>query len=572
VADLEWINVPTRPRTAPADDPFPSMFRALPKAARLPALCLAVAAGILLFQLVGFTHWGIGAWVPFMAIWMLPKRHWWALVLTQIATSLIYGMLISHATGDGDNAFLGFSPGPVQLFLGSFVHPFTNLIGPWLMLRAGIRARDAVSARTLAWLHVAAMANFALPAFKDVIYVLYEGRIGDVRGYIRGFYSALGNADDWARLGEFYISHLMGGFVGLMVSVPLVLWWLQRKTLQGNGMILRHAAFSLLPIMTLYVGLSLAAKGLSLAELLRLLLMVAVIVFAVKHGWRGAAISAFATSCAVAIEEHLGGFSRNPIWVQLFIAIVGAVALMFGSALEELRKKNTDLLRMRDDLIDLARRLQSSATRTVQSEERERRRLASELHDEFGQTLVALATQLQQVSPLLQATGGQAYVIALADTAKALRKHLVSTLESLRPAALDELGLYGAIENGALRDLAERAGLDYHVELAGDGRLWLQLEDATRVAAYRVVQGAVTNTIRHARASSCRVRLRLEARHTELCLLVTVDDDGIGRVEQMTHNHGLRGLEDRMVAMGGVLRLRNLEPGIRVHALLRQSV
>ena len=50
-------------------------------------------------------------------------------------------------------------------------------------------------------------------------------------------------------------------------------------------------------------------------------------------------------------------------------------------------------------------------------------------------------------------------------------------------AALDELGLYGAISQGVLYDVAVRAGLDYQVALAGDGRFWSQLDDAVRVAA-----------------------------------------------------------------------------------------
>lgn len=382
----------------------------------------------------------------------------------------------------------------------------------------------------------------------------------------------MGGTDDWTRLGEFFISHLLGGFVGLMITVPLVLWWLNRKQLHGNAEILRRAALWLIPMLVLYVTFAVAAKGKELAELLRLLMMAAVIVFTVKHGWRGAALSVFATSCAVALEEHLGGVSRDPIWLQLFIAIVGAVALMFGSALEELRTGNAALRHARDDVFDLAARLQKSARRTVQSEERERRRLASELHDEFGQTLVALSTQLQQASPLLQANGGSETAAALADTSRTLRKHLVSTLESLRPAALDELGLYGAISQGTLYDVAVRDGLDYQVALAGDGRFWPQLDDAVRVAAYRVVQGAVANTIRHAHASKCHVRLRIEERHARLYVLVTVDDDGIGRVERLVRNHGLKGLEDRAIALGGVLRLRNLKPGLRVHALLRQAL
>ena len=74
-----------------------------------------------------------------------------------------------------------------------------------IMRRAGIDPFGKVTPRTLGWLHVAAIANFVPPVIKDIIYVTYEGRIGDVRHNIRGGYSALGSRDDLQRLAEFAI-------------------------------------------------------------------------------------------------------------------------------------------------------------------------------------------------------------------------------------------------------------------------------------------------------------------------------------------------------------------------------
>lgn len=67
-------------------------------------------------------------------------------------------------------------------------------------------------------------------------------------------------------------------------------------------------------------------------------------------------------------------------------------------------------------------------------------------------------------------------------------------LEHLRPAALGELGIYGAIDRGSIRSLAENAGLAFDVELQGDARLLSLLGEAHAIAAYRLAQGGCSST------------------------------------------------------------------------------
>ena len=548
---------------------LPAWFLALPAPLRLVLGCLLFGITYFIGNQVGFSHWGVAAWIPFVAFWLLPYRYWPALVVTQVLVGITTGILVTRVSGGDESAFLGYWAGAPQFFMGNFVNPITNMIGPWVMLRARVLPWARVTPRALGWLHVAAIANFVPPVIKDIVYVLYEGRVGVVRHNVRGGYVGLGGAGDWRVLGEFALSHLLGGFVGLLITVPLAMWWMsRRKETDNRGVLL--AGLSLLPVMAAYVALAWLSRGSGLSEMLRLLLMAAVIVFSMRYGWRGAALSVFATSVAIAMEDHLGGGMLNPVWLQLFVAIVGALALLFGSALDELRRRNEALDAASRYTDALARHLQSVASRNVAAEERERKRLAADLHDEFGQTLVALQTQLTRTLPVLERNGMPDVGAALQDSADNLRRHIVSTLDSLRPASLDALGLFGALDGGALRALASRAGLTYQVDLRGDARLLSGLGDATRMAAYRLVQSTLSNTIRHADASHCLVRLRIEQRHGGLCLLVTVDDDGRGRVESLRPHHGLLGLDDRIVALGGVFHIRNLPQGLRVHALLRE--
>ena len=84
------------------------------------------------------------------------------------------------------------------------------------------------------------------------------------------------------------------------------------------------------------------------------------------------------------------------------------------------------------------------------------------------------------------------------------------------------------------------------------------------------MQEATTNTVRHARASHCSVRLRVNRRHGQLYLVIDMRDDGIGLAGAPRFGNGLQGMHDRIQALNGSLELRNLQPGLRVHALLRQ--
>lgn len=103
-------------------------------------------------------------------------------------------------------------------------------------------------------------------------------------------------------------------------------------------------------------------------------------------------------------------------------------------------------------------------------------------------------------------------------------------------------------------------------------RLLSLLGEAHAIAAYRLAQEAVTNVVRHAHATSCRVRMRAEQRNGKLWLFLDVRDDGIGSTAFLRPGNGLTTMHDRVLALGGRLHLQDLGPGLRLHALLRQPM
>jgi signal transduction histidine kinase len=185
--------------------------------------------------------------------------------------------------------------------------------------------------------------------------------------------------------------------------------------------------------------------------------------------------------------------------------------------------------------------LQASRARLVDATEAERRRIERDLHDGTQQRLVSLAMSLGLLDAKLPADPDAAKPIA-----REARAALTVALEELRelshgihPAVLTERGLAAALE-----ELADRAALPAHLELAIDARPPPRVEGA----AYFVVSEALTNAVKHSHAGEVRVAA---SRDGDL-LIVEVADDGIGGAA-VGGGSGLRGLTDRVQALGGRL-------------------
>lgn len=218
--------------------------------------------------------------------------------------------------------------------------------------------------------------------------------------------------------------------------------------------------------------------------------------------------------------------------------------------------------------IDNAGRFEQQRLRdTMASAEQERRRWARELHDETLQGLgglqVLLSSALRRSSdpPQLE----RAVRAAVEELGTEIEK-LRTLITELRPAALDELGLEPALESLADR-MAAVEGIVVRIEVAladGEGR---RLSPDLETALYRLVQEALTNAAKHARAERVDVRVAERDGLVEL----TVSDDGAGFDPALPHaGFGLLGMEERVALAGGTLELDSSPgAGTTIRATLR---
>jgi signal transduction histidine kinase len=187
--------------------------------------------------------------------------------------------------------------------------------------------------------------------------------------------------------------------------------------------------------------------------------------------------------------------------------------------------------------------VRASRLRIVEAADAERRRIERDLHDGAQQRLVALAIRLDQ------ARGGSAASSELIDSTTTELLTAIGEVRDLarglHPTILTEAGLGAAVEA-----LAERAPLPVTVDVP-DTRFPPEVEGA----AYFVVAEGLTNVARYAGATAARVEVRVAGG----VLTVTVADDGQGGADPAAGS-GLRGLEDRLAAVGGELAVRS-DPG-----------
>ena len=184
--------------------------------------------------------------------------------------------------------------------------------------------------------------------------------------------------------------------------------------------------------------------------------------------------------------------------------------------------------------------------------ERERARWARELHDETLQGLGALRVRLSASLRLGHEEMGQAVETAISQIEDEIA-NLRSLITELRPAALDELGLGPAIE-GLVQNHAASTGLDVEVNLALDagGNADVRLDREVESGVYRLVQEALTNIAKHARAE----RVWLEVSRQEDSIQIAVRDDGVGfDMDDRGPGFGLVGMRERVALAGGSLTI-----------------
>jgi two-component system sensor histidine kinase UhpB len=220
------------------------------------------------------------------------------------------------------------------------------------------------------------------------------------------------------------------------------------------------------------------------------------------------------------------------------------------------------------------------AERTVSLQDLERKEIARELHDEFGPYLFTLRAHAGALMRLSEdgrtptADALRKHGTAIMEQINALQQFNRRILEKLRPVGLAELGLHEAL--GALLRLWRQSHPDVTIETTISNELGATGETAD-LTIYRIVQEALTNVFRHARATSVDVTVEPVEQPTGMradrgCARVRIRDNGSGLKPDHKLGFGLIGMRERVLALGGTLTIVSDDSGVTVEALVPKGL
>lgn len=279
------------------------------------------------------------------------------------------------------------------------------------------------------------------------------------------------------------------------------------------------------------------------------------------------------------MQEHEQALLKARLrrWDMLFRRNLVALTLMFAAAilllfynfrffLGEIARRNI-AERLERENIESYRAL---SARIIGLQDFERRKIARELHDSVGQYLAGLKLSLGRLATKLReaAPGTRDLVSETLDLAERAVGEVRTISHLLHPPLLDELGLSSAVRWYA-EGFAKRSGTQVHLELA---ELADRLPREIELALFRVLQEALTNVHRHARATVAEVTIACT--ETEVTLTVKDNGRGIPR-EVLARFHsglaggiGLAGMKERLNELGGSLTVQSSAAGTTVAAIV----
>ncbi|MCX5822603.1 MAG: PAS domain S-box protein, partial [Deltaproteobacteria bacterium] len=228
----------------------------------------------------------------------------------------------------------------------------------------------------------------------------------------------------------------------------------------------------------------------------------------------------------------------------------------------------TERKRAEEELRTSRSQLRAFSTRLQQIREEERVMIAREIHDEMGGGLTGLKMALSWLLHKMGDAGPCEERVALMDkirTSNALIDQMIQVVRristDLRPSVLDDLGLIAALE-WQLSEFTSRTEIPHEFATTVE---YVNMEEDTAVAVFRIFQEALTNVMRHARATKVAVFLREGERSLfgDESLVLEIRDNGRGITEEEILNSeslGLLGMKERVLTFGGELSIRG-EPG-----------
>ena len=228
-----------------------------------------------------------------------------------------------------------------------------------------------------------------------------------------------------------------------------------------------------------------------------------------------------------------------------------------------LRKIERHYAQLLEESYRMQEQLRHLSHQILIAHEEERKKISRELHDEIGQILAGVNIRLATLKNE-SAINNRSIKRKIASTQQLVEKSMKvihQFARELRPAVLDDVGLIPALQS-YIKDFARRTRLPIHLKVVNPSRIKGQLDSVQRTAFYRVAQEALSNVVKHAKAS----RVHMSLHQCDGVLRMEIKDNGktfsVERMMRMRRRKrlGLLGMRERMEMIGGSFTLGS-KPG-----------
>lgn len=350
------------------------------------------------------------------------------------------------------------------------------------------------------------------------------------------------NASGWMALLTVSWALMLDDVVSIALTLPIIfiayaLW---------HRRIRRHHLWLVLWLSIVFaVFMTLVAQLELLPNTLRLILYVGTLLLSMRLGWIASSFACLWANGFTLVSYFTWSGPEDLPTAQVYILTLTVSCLLIGAFSSEGRRQN--------------RNLRNYAAQLTSAEDRERQRIASELHDDIGQNLMAMGLQLS----LLKSQSSN--LNAVAKVRKMLEMLISSSNDSvyrlihaLNPVELEVMGLERSIKEGRLAKLLDAANIDYEVIVNGDS---VGMQDEVAAVAFRVVQECVSNCVKYAGATKFTVQLNFQRQ----MLSIEAEDDGRGfDINASKTSFGLNNIATRCKSLGGDMDVASSPTGTRI--------
>lgn len=460
--------------------------------------------------------WDLQAGVRCAALWNIRPKHWWLIAVLECLVLVGWYGLTGEAA-------------PTPLIWINLLGPFATYAAAHLLVFFFVQPAQPVSSmrtivvRLFAAVVAVSLASFALENLRH----FFDGSSP------QAFASAL-------------LERRVGAWLGMMTVGLLIVSLTQRKFLAGRDLGLRVLMAALLPAVILMSLLRVDAIAAHVDPVL--IAILPLLLVSHQYGIR-AAIVAFNVLAALIYFSHA---NLPDIWqfgrIEIFLVLLGFGAVVIGGTADTTRQEHESIAHSVVAETERSTRMSDVALRLTQQEEKERQRIAQDLHDQLGQDLTAIATYVQIASKRTADLSTLQYLKTLSSLVNDAHWHLRAINDKLHPIALSRFGLVRALESGPVIELLTEQGFEYDFNAQGVDR---HLPEKIEIALYRICQEAITNAIKHGKHRWLSVSLaQLPAEHGRAQLELRIHDDE-GEIDAgNSTGYGLQGIRDRADAIG----------------------